>query len=93
QIQTALEEAKTIPDIYVNSFGDVKDSLRSIFAHLAQGLNEYSQTVKTNTQNLLDSYTATVSDGIQQLKGAIELLGGVVEEIADIKPTNNSVKR
>jgi len=56
-------------------------------------LNEYSQTVKTNTQNLLDSYTATVNDGIQQLKGAVELLGGVVEEIADVKPANNPIKR
>lgn len=93
RIQTALEESKALPDTYVNSFSDIKDSLQSIFTQLAQGLNEYSQTVKTNTQNLLDSYTATVNDGIQQLKGAVELLGGVVEEIADIKPTNNPIKR
>jgi ElaB/YqjD/DUF883 family membrane-anchored ribosome-binding protein len=93
QIQAALEKSKSLPSIYVNSFGDIKDSLQSIFTQLAQGLNEYSQTVKTNTQNLLDSYTATVNDGIQQLKGAVELLGGVVEEIADIKPTNNPIKR
>ena len=93
RIQAALEESKTLPNTYVNSFSDIKDSLQIIFAQLAQGLNEYSQTVKTNTQNLLDSYTATVNDGIQQLKGAIELLGGVVEEIADIKPTNNSIRK
>lgn len=94
RIQAALEESKTLPDTYVNSFSDIKDSLQSIFVQLAQGLNEYSQTVKTNTQNLLDSYTATVNNGIQQLTGAIEILGGVVEEIADVKPTNNnSIKR
>lgn len=93
RIQAALEESKTLPDTYVNSFSDIKDSLQSIFAQLAQGLNDYSQTVKTNTQDLLDSYTATVNNGIQQLKGAVELLGGVVEEIADIKPTNNPIKR
>ena len=94
RIQAALEESKTLPDTYVNSFSDIKDSLQSIFAQLAQGLNEYSQTVKTNTQNLLDSYTATVNNGIQQLTGAIEILGGVVEEIADVKPTNNnSIRR
>ena len=92
-IQAALEKSKTLPDTYVNSFSDIKDSLQSIFAKLAQGLNDYSQTVKTNTQNLLDSYTKNVTDGIEQLKGAIDLLGNVVEEISEIKPTNNSIKR
>lgn len=92
-IQAALEKSKTLPDTYVNSFSDIKDSLQSIFAKLAQGLNDYSQTVKTNTQNLLNSYTKNVTDGIEQLKGAIDLLGNVVEEISEIKPTNNSIKR
>lgn len=92
-IQAALEKSKTLPDTYVNSFSDIKDSLQSIFAKLVQGLNDYSQTVKTNTQNLLDSYTKNVTDGIEQLKGAIDLLGNVVEEISEIKPTNNSIKR
>lgn len=92
-IQAALEKSKTLPDTYVNSFRDIKDSLQSIFAKLAQGLNDYSQTVKTNTQNLLDSYTKNVKDGIEQLKGAIDSLANVVEEISEIKPTNNSIKR
>lgn len=93
RIQAALEESKKLPDTYVTSFGDIKDSLQSIFAQLAQGLNEYSQTVKANTQNLLDSYTAAVNNGIQQLSGAIESLGGLVEEIADVKPNSNTPKR
>lgn len=93
RIQAALEESKKLPDTYVTSFGDIKDSLQSIFAQLAQGLNEYSQTVKANTQNLLDSYTAAVNNGIQQLSGAIESLGGLVEEIADVKPNSNTLKR
>ena len=93
RIQAALEESKTLPDTYVNSFSDIKDSLQSIFAQLAQGLNDYSQTVKTNTQNLLDSYTENVKNGIEQLRGAIDSLGNVVDEIADIKSTNNSIKR
>ena len=92
-IQAALEKSKTLPDTYVNSFKDIKDSLKSIFIDLAKGLNDYSQTVKTNTQNLLDSYTKNVTDGIEQLKGAIDLLGNVVEEISEIKPTNNSIRR
>lgn len=93
QIQTALEESKKLPNTYVTSFGDIKNSLQSIFAQLAQGLNEYSQTVKANTQNLLDSYTSAVNSGIQQLSGAIESLGGLVEEIADVKPNSNTLKR
>ena len=92
-IQAALEESKKLPNTYITSFGDIKNSLQSIFAQLVQGLNDYSQTVKTNTQNLLDSYTKNVTDGIEQLKGAIDLLGNVVEEISEIKPTNNSIKR
>ena len=93
RIQAALEESKTLPNAYVNSFSDIKDSLQSIFAQLVQGLNEYSQTVKANTQNLLDSYTENVKNGIEQLRGAIDSLGNVVDEIADIKPTNNSIRR
>ena len=93
RIQAALEESKKLPDTYVTSFGDIKNSLQSIFEQLAQGLNEYSQTVKANTQNLLDSYTAAVNNGIQQLSGAIESLGGLVEEIADVKPNSNTLKR
>lgn len=93
QIQAVLEESKKLPDTYVTSFGDIKDSLQNIFAQLAQGLNEYSQTVKANTQNLLDSYTAAVNNSIQQLSGAIESLGGLVEEIADVKPNSNTLKR
>lgn len=93
QIQAALEKSKALPDIYVDSFGDIKESLQSIFAQLAQGLNDYSETVKTNTQKLLDSYTESVKNGIEQLRGAIDSLGNVVEEIADIKPTNNSIRR
>ena len=92
-IQAALEESKKLPNTYITSFGDIKNSLQSIFAQLAQGLNEYSQTVKANTQNLLDSYTSAVNSGIQQLSGAIESLGGLVEEIADVKPNSNTLKR
>lgn len=92
-IQAALEESKKLPNTYVTSFGDIKNSLQSIFAQLAQGLNEYSQTVKANTENLLDSYTSAVNSGIQQLSGAIESLGGLVEEIADVKPNSNTLKR
>lgn len=92
-IQAALEESKKLPNTYITSFGDIKNSLQSIFAQLAQGLNEYSQTVKANTQNLLDSYTSAVNSSIQQLSGAIESLGGLVEEIADVKPNSNTLKR
>lgn len=93
RIQAALEESKSLPDTYVNSFGNIKESLRSIFEQLTQGLNEYSLTVKNNTKNLMDSYTAALNGGIQQLSGAIESLGGLVEEIADIKPNSNSNRR
>ena len=93
QIQSALDESKKLPNLYVHSFADIQDSLKDIFKELADGLTQYSQTVKENTQKVLDSYTNSVTEGIQQLSGAIDSLGSLVEEITDIKPYNTPIRR
>lgn len=93
QIQSALDESKKLPNLYVHSFADIQDSLKDIFKELADGLTQYSQTVKENTQKVLDSYTNSVTEGIQQLSGAIDSLGSLVEEITDIKPSNTPIRR
>ena len=93
QIQTALDESKKLPNLYVHSFADIQDSLKVIFKELTDGLTQYSQTVKENTQKVFDSYTNSVTEGIQQLSGAIESLGSLVEEMTDLKPSNTPIRR
>lgn len=93
QIQEALEKSEELPNVYNQSFSDIKDSLRTIFEQLNQGLHEYSQTVKSSTEELLDSYTKSITDGVQQLSSAIDNLGNLVEEIADVKPKSNTIRR
>lgn len=93
QIQKALEKSEELPNVYNQSFSDIKDSLRTIFGQLNQGLQDYSQTVKSSTEELLGSYTKSIKDGVQHLSSAIDNLGNLVEELADIKPNSNTIRR
>lgn len=93
KLNEALNVSKQLPLLYVNSFGEIKESLKVIFDELTKGLTRYSEAVKDNTNGILESYTSSVTQGIQQLSGAIDLLGGLIEELNDVRPSNNSSRR
>lgn len=89
RITQALNTTLEVPELYGKSFGDIKNALKVIFEDLTQGLTNYSRTVEKNTQSLLDTYSHSVTEGMQQLQGAIESLSSVVEEISELRPNNN----
>lgn len=93
KLNDAMVISKQLPDIYNERFSRIENSLKDIFEELTKGLTRYSQSVKDNTNNVLEGYTSSVTQGIQQLSGAIDLLGGMIEELNDVKSANNSTRR
>lgn len=93
KLNDALVVSKQLPDLYNERFSKIENSLKAIFEGLTTGLTRYSQSVKDNTNNVLESYTSSVTQGIQQLSGAIDLLGGLIEELNDVRSTNNTARR
>lgn len=93
KLNEAMAVSKQLPDLYNERFSRIENSLKDIFEELTKGLTRYSQSVKDNTNNVLESYTSSVTQGIQQLSGAIDLLGGLIEELNDVRSTNNTARR
>lgn len=93
KLNDALSISKQLPDTYNERFSRIENSLKDIFEELTKGLTRYSQSVKDNTNSVLEGYTSSVTQGIQQLSGAIDLLGGLIEELNDVKSANNSTRR
>lgn len=93
QLNNALSISQELPDTYNERFSIIENSLKGIFEELTNGLTRYSDAVKDNTNNILNTYTSSVTQGIQQLSGAIGLLGGLIEELNDVKSVNNSIRR
>lgn len=93
QLNNALSISQKLPDTYNERFSIIENSLKGIFEELTNGLTRYSDAVKDNTNNILNTYTSSVTQGIQQLSGAIGLLGGLIEELNDVKSVNNSIRR
>lgn len=93
KLNEAMAVSKQLPDLYNERFSRIENSLKDIFEELTKGLTRYSQSVKDNTNNVLESYTSSVTQGIQQLSGAIDLLGGLIEELNDVRSTINTARR
>ncbi|MGL4851033.1 MAG: hypothetical protein ACRC3Z_00025 [Phocaeicola sp.] len=83
-LESALIEAKGLPQEYVHKFGTIKDALTSIFESLNTGLNQYSTTVKSNTQDFLEIYSKSLTESVSALSGAIEELSSVVEDLQEV---------
>ena len=87
-LESALSEAKGLPQEYVLKFGAIKDALTNIFEGINSGLNQYSVTVKNNTQEFLDIYSKSMTDSVKALSGAIDELSGVVEDLQEMNKNN-----
>lgn len=83
-LESALSEAKGLPQEYVLKFGAIKDALSSIFDGINNGVNQYSATVKNNTQEFLEIYSKSLTDSVSALSGAIDELSGVVEDLQEM---------
>lgn len=82
-----IDDSQSLSKETATRFSEIRNSLSIIFTELNKGLNQYSETVKINTQQLLDSYSKSTSEAIKQLAGAVEQLGDVLE---DTKDTNKN---
>ncbi len=84
-LNTALVEAKDLPQEYAQKFGTIRDALAVIFDGINNGLKEYSRTVKGSTEEILETYTSSMTDAINKLSVAISDLGDMVEDLGNIK--------
>lgn len=83
-LESALSEAKGLPQEYILKFGTIKDALSSIFDSINSGLNQYSTTVKNNTQEFLEMYSKSLTDSVTTLSGAIDELSSIVEDLQEV---------
>ena len=81
RIEASFDAAKDLPQEYVQKFGTIRDSLAQIFISINDGLNQYSRTVQSNTQEMLDGYSKSVTDSVSKLSGAINELGEIIEDM------------
>ncbi|MFR9546156.1 MAG: hypothetical protein SNJ29_11340 [Rikenellaceae bacterium] len=84
-IESALKEAKDLPQEYVQQFGLIKNALATIFEDIHKGLTQYNLTMKGSTEEVLERYSSSMTDAIKKLSNAIDELGSVVEDISNIK--------
>lgn len=88
-MNTALGTARTLPNEYVMRFAEIRTSLSSIFEEINRGLNQYTATVKSGTENLLGSYTSSMNEALRQLASSVEELGEVLEDLKDVNVTSH----
>ncbi|MFR9607691.1 MAG: MotA/TolQ/ExbB proton channel family protein [Rikenellaceae bacterium] len=84
-IESALKEAKDLPQEYVQQFGLIKNALATIFEGINNGLKQYNLTMKGSTEEVMERYSSSMTDAINKLSNAIDELGTVVEDISNIK--------
>lgn len=73
-----LIDSGEMSDDYVNKFETIKLGLSSIFTQLQAGLNEYSTTVQSSTQEYLNQYSENLTTTTGALKATIAQQNDVV---------------
>lgn len=88
-MENALGTAKALPNEYVMKFADIRNSLSAIFEELNRGLNQYTITVKSGTEELLGTYTSSMNEALRQLASSVEELGEVLEDLKDVNVSSH----
>lgn len=78
-----LIDSGEMSDDYVNKFETIKLGLSSIFSQLQAGLNEYSTTVQTSTQEYLNQYSENLTTTTGALSSTIDQQNQVVEMLTE----------
>ena len=60
------------------------ECLTSIFEEINRGLNQYTATVRSGTEELLGTYTSSMNEALRQLASSVEELGEVLEDLKDV---------
>lgn len=88
-ITDLLEKSNRTVHEYADEFNIIKQGLSNIFDQIKKGLDQYSTTVSSDAQSVLNGYSSSLNEGIKALQQAIsslsDLVTGLTDEIEDFK--------
>ncbi len=83
EVKNALETAKSVSSDYSQKFEVIESGLKGIFSQINNGLNQYSDNVKANTEKFLNEYTNALTKTAQALAEASSKQENILEELSD----------
>lgn len=83
ELLNLLEESGNSSEEYVQKFEIIRSGLADIFSQIQNGLNNYSNTVRTSIQNYLDAYSRNLTETTSALASTIQQQNEMVEMLVD----------
>ncbi len=90
QLSESFKEADEKSKKYVDKFQVIEQGLTGVFKEINEGVNMYSRTVRENTQEVLEGYSASLTDAVHQLKGAIEANKDSIDDLISLQDSKKS---
>lgn len=83
-VNELLKGSGEMSNEYVEKFETIKSGLTQIFSHLQNGLNNYSQTVKTSLEGYLNKYTENLTRATEALASTVSQQGEIVDSLTEV---------
>lgn len=88
-ITSLFSESSTLVHEYAEEFNTIKEGLSNIFEQIKKGLDQYSTTVSSDAQSVLNGYSLSLNEGVKALQQSIsslsDLATGLTDAIEDFK--------
>ncbi len=80
-IKNVNEVTSKVVEEYTVNIKDIQNGLSDIFDEINNGLNQYSDSVKTSLQSMLEPFTSSVTDATAKVANAIAPLNDAVTDL------------
>lgn len=84
KISETLESTGNSMKVHTEDFDSIKTGLSGIFTDLNSGLNQYSSTVQSSTQNFLSDYSNAIKEATSALSSVAQEQSDITHELKEV---------